>query len=144
MHREIERDLGPARAPRSEAGTQAASGSIADDNAAEELPVPSDDAELARPERSRAPGQARDIARGEPAEQKSRTTATSTNLTRESSSTSNRAAPVPPRPRPDPPDQIQSSADAVSEQPTEDQEKPAEAPLRGPLLQDPTRGTREF
>ena len=132
VHGEIERNLGPLgnadRVPR-ESPPPAERPDAAGD--LEELPVPSDDGQPRQAQPAR--GQARDIARsaafaGEKKDAPRKSSA-GDNLV-------NRRAPPPP-PTPDPPSQQRSA-------PTKPAQTPIDAELRGPLLQNPSTGTREF
>jgi hypothetical protein len=98
----------------------------------EELPVPRDEA-IAREARPPVRGQARDIARSAAFsdEQTDRTTR------RRAIGEDRRAVRTPPPPRPDPPSPPRTATDKQAPA-VEDSE------LRGPLLQNPSTGTREF
>jgi hypothetical protein len=144
IHRDIERDL------RLEDDVQA-------DNAAgqrrlnqpavasepEELPVPREAADESPKARSAPPvrGQARDIARTRPASARPETTASP------SASQQRPGVRVPPPPQPDPAIQPPNSLGKPEEGNRRDDQtkKPAGDPeLRGPLLQNPATGAREF
>jgi hypothetical protein len=147
MHREIERNLRPS----DEAGDEPRSGfvrgfdrraaaRIPAANEPEELPTPDDVERPARRVNSRqAVGRAmaRDIARDEePA-------ASADNADDRGDSR------VPPPPQPDPPEQLPESGGHTNSAANEDRAKsksakPGNDELRGPLLQNPSSGTREF
>jgi hypothetical protein len=135
MHREIERNLRPAghadqvaddatrRADRPDAASEP-----------EELPIPSDDDQprQARPAPPRR-GPARDIARSTALSGEQRDEASNRGAADEDRG--NRRAPPPPRP--DPPRQPTTAPSSAA--PATDDAEP-----RGPLLQNPSTGTREF
>jgi hypothetical protein len=136
IHGEIERNLEPAghvdQAPNEPPRRPDGPGAIED---AEELPVPADNV---KPQQARsappARGQARDLARsaafaGEKKDAPRKNSVGDYNRV-------NRRAPPPP-PTPDPPSQQRSA-------PTKPAQAPIDAELRGPLLQNPSTGTREF
>jgi hypothetical protein len=135
IHSEIEGNLRPAdradpapiEPPRRVNGSDAAGDP-------EELPVPSDDAQP-RQARSAPPvrGQARDIARSAAFSGERRDSPTKHGA-RDDNRVNRRA---PPPPQPDPPRQPTAA-------PTKAPPAIEDAELRGPLLQNPSTGTREF
>jgi hypothetical protein len=133
MHSEIERTLRPAadadQVPREPQRTNkpGPGGDL------EELPVPSDDAQPRQAQPApRVRGQARDIARSAAFAEERRDT-----ITQRRADDNRRDVRVPPAPQPDPPDQS-SKVPHKPAQTTDDAE------LRGPLLQIPSTGAREF